>query len=168
MFTPQLLLVEFRRGFVVGFSDDHVVIESLTPRGECNGWILCAFSDIFRIDCNGRYEEKLLSLYRVRDARHPRDFLGAVDLTSDLKVDLLQAARLHDYAVEVETGGDDNIVGFVREIGTETLSVEKLDLYGQNDGDCTAALDEIERIIVNDGDLQDLKLLARWHDTPPL
>ncbi len=158
----------FSAGFVLAISDEHVVIESLSTRGECDGWILRELSDLCRIDHNGRYEEKLLSFHRLRGERHPQDFLPTADLSSNLKIEMFVAARQHDLAVRVHTGADDDVEGFVREVGADTISLEKLNEYGQNDGDCTLDMEVIEGIYIGDDELQDLKLLARWHDAPPL
>ena len=158
----------FSAGFVLAVSDHHVVIESVSPRGACAGWFLRELDELCRIDYDGRYEEKLLSFYRMRGETHPSNFLGATDLTSDLKVEMLAAAREHDYAVRIDIDADDDVEGFVKEVGATTVSVEKLDEYGHNDGDCTIDIEPIESIYVGDDGLQDLKLLARWHDSPPL
>ncbi len=158
----------FSAGFVLAISDNHVVIESVSPRGECDGWILRELDDLCRIDHSGRYEEKLLSFHRMRGEQHARDFLAATDLNSDLKLEMFMAARHHDYAVRVHTGAEEDIEGFVKEVETSIVSIEKLDEYGQNDGDCTFDMEVVEGIYIGDDELQDLKLLARWHDMPPV
>ncbi len=158
----------FSAGFVLAISEHHVVIESVSTRDECDGWILRELDDLCRIDHNGRYEEKLLSFYRARGEQHPRDFLPSVDLNSDLKVEMFAAAQNHDYAVRIHTGSDDDIEGFIREVGTATVSIDRLNEYGQDDGDSVLDMEGIEGIYVNADELQDLKMLARWHDIPPL
>ena len=157
----------FSAGFVLAISDNHVVIESISPRGECDGWILRELDDLCRIDHNGRYEEKLLSFHRMRGQQHPGDFLPATDLNSDLKLEMFVAARHHDYAVRIHTGAEEDVEGFVKEVETNTVSIENFNEYGQNDGDCTFDMEAIEDITIGDDDLQDLKMLARWHDIPP-
>ena len=158
---------KFSAGFVLAVSEGDVVIESLSPRGHCDGWILRELDELCRIDSNGIYEEKLMALYRARGAAHARDFLPATDLSSDLKIELLEAARQNDYAVRIHTGADEDIEGFVREVGAATVSIEKFNEYGASDGDCTLDMESVEGIFVHDDELQDLKLLARWQDAPP-
>ena len=158
----------FSAGFVVGFSDEGIAVASLSKRGECDGWLSRDFDKIVRIDIDGRYEETLLSLYRARGARHRTDFLPPFVLTSNVKLELLLAARQHDYAVRIDNGAEEDIRGFVREVGLETVGIEKFNLHGQHDGDCTLDMEAIDDIYVDDDELQDLKLLARWHDMPPV
>lgn len=160
--------VRFSAGWVLAFSDNEVVVESLSPRGACDGWFSRKIEDIVRIDTGGRYEETLLALQRARGGTHPKEFLPPLDLASNLKLEMLLAARAGDYAVRLDTGAEEDIRGFVREVGPETASIEKFDLHGQSDGDCTLDTDIIEGIYVDDDELQDLKLLARWHEQPPL
>ena len=158
----------FSAGFVLAMSDNDVVLESLSPRGFCDGWLSRPMDDIARIEIGGRYEERLLTYYRVRGETHQRNFLPEISMTSDLKAELLEAARAHDYAVTVNVGSDADVIGFVRKVAVETVTIECYTEYGQPDGDSFLSLESIEKVHVGDDELQDLKLLARWHDAPPL
>ena len=158
----------FSLGFVLAVSDAHVVMELISTNGRGDGWLLRQLEDVGRIDSGGRLEESLLSLYRARGEAHLREFLPPTDLGSDLKLELLLAARTHDFAVRVYNGARRNVEGFVREVAATTLTVEQFDEYGVADGESTLDLDGIGSLKVHDEELQDLKLLARWHDVPPL
>lgn len=155
-------------GFVLAFSDVHLVLESVSSNGRNNGWFLRKIEDIGRIDVGGRYEETLLSLYRTRGESHLKNLLPSHDLSSDLQLELLLAARTHDMAVRISNGARDSIEGFVRDLGQTTATIEIFDSHGVAGGESTLDLEDIDAFRVHDEDLQDLKLLARWHDMPPV
>ena len=162
----------FSIGWVVAFSDSHVLLELVSQNGRADGWLLRTLDDIARIDSGGRLEETVVALYRARDESHLKPLLPANDsgndLGSDLKLELLLAARTHDLPVRIYNGNRDNIEGFVREVGTSTVTVDVFDEHGIADGESTISFDEFDAFKVNDEELQDLKMLARWHDSPPL
>ena len=155
-------------GFVLAVSDHHLVFASINYHGRYDGWHLRALDELCRVDSGGRYEDKVLSLYRAREQNHRADFLPPTDLSSDLVSELLQAAQGHEIAVRLYTGQRGGINGFVREIGSSTVSIDVHDDYGQADGEAVVDLESIRVILVDDEEAQDLKILARWHDAPPL
>ena len=158
----------FSIGWVLAFSDSHVLLELVSQNGRNDGWLLRQLDDIARIDSGGRLEETVVALYRARGENHLKPLLSDTDLGSDLKVELLLAARTHDLAVRIYNGNRDAIEGFVRDIEASTVTVDIFDEHGSADGESTISLDEFENFKVNDDELQNLKLLARWHDSPPL
>ena len=158
----------FSLGWVAAVSDHHVVLELISTNGRSDGWMLRELDSIGRIDSGGRLEETVVSLYRARGESHVKEFLPPTDASSDLKLELLLAARSHDFAVRIYNGARININGFVREIGATTVTVDQFDDFGVADGESTVQLDDFEAVRVHDEDLQDLRMLARWHDAPPL
>lgn len=155
-------------GFVLAISDVHIVLETLSSNGRNDGWLLRKLEDVGRIDSGGRLEETLVSLYRARGESHIRDFLPDIELGSDLQLELLLASRTHDLAVRIYNGTRDNVAGFVRELEQTTVTIETFDEHGIADGETTLTIEDVDAIRVHDEHLQDLKLLARWHDIPPV
>lgn len=158
----------FSMGWVLAVSDCHVVLELVSPHGRNDGWMLRQLEAIGRIDSGGRLEETTVSLYHARGESHFKPLLPATDLNSDLKRELLLAARTHNFAVRLYNGNRDNIEGFVREIEYNTITIDVFNEHSVADGESTLELEGFEAMKVHDDELQDLKLLARWHDAPPL
>ncbi len=158
---------KFAAGFVEAISDKHVVIRSLSVHGRYDGWLLRKLDDVPRMDWGGRYEESLLFLARARKTTHPDGFLFPIGQDTNLISDFLLAAQQHDCMASLDTGSDANIVGFIKSVEATTVTVEIIDTNGENNGESVVELDAIERVDVDDEDLQDLKLLARWHESEP-
>ena len=153
----------FAAGFVEAVSENHVILRSLTPHGRYDGWLLRVLENVCRIDSGGRYEEKLVSLFRARDQNHPA-FLPSTDEATDLGSEMLICAQRGDYAVRIDIGADDDNEGFVKSVEATTITIERFDVNGHIDSESVIELEYIEKIAVDDEDLQDLKLLAHWRN----
>ena len=151
----------FAAGFVEGATPTHVVLRSLSPNGRADGWLLRGLDDIARIDWRGHYEERLLFLAQMREARWNDGFLPPTHPSSDLVFELLQAAHKADLPVQIDTGSDEPAEGFVRELSPEWVTLDKIERDGSFDGQATVRTDDIEKLLVDEQSLQDLALLAR-------
>lgn len=164
---------KFVAGFVEAFSDKHVILRSISVHGRYGGWLLRNIEDVPRIDWGGRYEESLLFLSKVRQTIHPSDFLtrSEAENSGEANVDLVQeillAAQRHDYMVSLDPGNSDDIIGFVKAVESSTVSIALINEQGESNGVSVVELDMIEKINVDDDNLQDWKMLARWHDMEP-
>lgn len=155
---------KFAAGFVEAVSENHVVLRHITVHGRYDGWLLRALDDICRIDYGGRYEETLLSLYRGRAQSHLDNFLSVTDQIIDLKSEMLLCAQRNDFAVSIDTGSDEDNWGFVKVLEAITVTIERFNLHGQIDSESVFDMEYIQKIGVDNEDLQDLKLLAHWRD----
>lgn len=158
---------KFAAGFVEAISDKYVVIQSLSIHGRYDGWLLLELDEVPRMGWGGRYEESLLFLARARKTTHPDGFFVPTGQDTSLIVDFLLAAQQHDYIASLDTGSDSNLVGFVKSVEATTATIEIINTNGENNGESVVELEVIERVYVDDEDLQDLKLLARWHESEP-
>jgi hypothetical protein len=150
----------FSAGFVEGATHNHVVLRALSPNGRADGWLLRPLDHIARIDWRGQYEQRLLFLAQMREARWS-DFLLPVELSADLAFETMGAAQRFELPVQIDSGSDEPAEGFVSELSTDSVTLDKIARDGNFDGHTIFSLDDIEKIIVDDADLQDLALLSR-------
>ena len=71
-------------GFVAGITDDDVLIAAISPVGLYDGFILMKCKDIFRVDKQDQYAEKILKLYYLREQKHSVINLKTGHLITDL------------------------------------------------------------------------------------
>ncbi len=154
---------KFAAGWVEAISAEGVVFRSLTPNGRADGWLWHPFEQIARLDVGGVYEERLSFLAQMREARWMENFLPALAPEADLVWELFIACQKHDLAVQIDTGSDDPIQGFVQDVTAEWVTLDKIAFSGQFDGQATIATEDIESILIEEQDLQDLQMLARRH-----
>lgn len=150
----------FAAGFVEGATHNHVVLRLLSSNGRADGWLLRSLDDIARIDWRGQHEKRLLFLAQMREARW-NDFLLPVEPSTDLVFETLLAARKFDLPVQIDTGSDEPAEGFVSELSTDWVTLDKIAHDGGFDGHVVLSLRDIEKIEVDEEDLQDLALLSR-------
>jgi hypothetical protein len=155
----------FAVGWVEALSEEHVVLRHISPSGMYDGYALRFLEDVFRVETGGRYMAKALHLYRAREQRHLTDFLPDSP-SSDLLSELLLAAQKREVGVFVALE-ESELLGWVRGVGDETVTLERLDEYGESDGEVTIAFDQVLAVNADDSELQDLKLLSQRHSNRP-
>ena len=158
---PNAYSSKFAAGWVEAVSSQSVVIRSLTTNGRADGWQWRSFENIARLDVGGLYEERISFLAQMREARWKDGFLPPLEESADLKWELLVAAQKQDFAVHLDTGSDEPVEGFVQDVTPEWVTIDKVAFYGRFDGQSTIIGDDIEKILVDEQDLQDLQTMAR-------
>lgn len=157
----------FLAGWVEMISNEHVVLRHLSPHGRYDGYTLQYLERIFRVDTNGRYLERLQFLYNARRQEVHAGLLKGANAENSLLVEMLAAAKRNDLLVALEIAADDNEVGAVKQINSDSVVIEVLDLLGTPDSETTVLLDAISEIRCDDERLQSLKLLSNWHQMEP-
>ena len=157
----------FMAGWVEAVTDEHVLLRHLSRHGRYDGYRLLHLEEIFRVDTEGRYLERLLSLSQAREERFLRLFEEKVSSESDLIVETLRAAQRRELMVRVYILERDNESGRVKDLSHDTVTIERLDHYGAADCDAMIHLEAISNLSCDDEALQDLRILASHHDTEP-
>ena len=160
---PSSYSAKFSAGWVEALSSEGVVLRSLTPNGRSDGWLWRPHEQIARLDVGGLYEERLAFLAQMREARWKEGFLPALAPEADLLWELFIACQKNDLAVQLDTASDEPIQGFVQDVTAEWVTLDKIAFSGRFDGQATIATEDIERILIEEQDLQDLQMLARRH-----
>ncbi len=158
---PSAYLTSYAAGWVEAVTSEGVVLRSLTANGRADGWYWRTFERVVRLDVGGAYEERLAFLAQMREARWKEGFLPTLDESANLKWELFVAAQKHDFAVQIDTGSDEPIDGFVQDVTAEWVTLDKIGFSGRFDGQATISTEDIDRILVGDERLQDLQMLAR-------
>lgn len=154
-------------GFVDATSEEYVVIRAVSTHGRADGWALIPIEQICRIEQGGRYEENIAFLFRARQDQHKIVLLPALEAGADLRREILLAAHDHDLAVSLDAGTRSVISGFVKSVDLEHVLVQLLDENSHESGECLLELETVERVFVDDENLQDSRLIARWHEMEP-
>lgn len=157
----------FMAGWVEAVTGEHVLLRHLTRHGRYDGYRLLHLEEIFRVDTEGRYLERLLLLSQAREERVLRLFDAQVAEESDLVVETLRAAQGRDLLVRVYILERDNESGRVKDLAHDTVTITRLDHYGAADCEATIHLEAISNIHCDDEALQDLRILASRRDAEP-
>lgn len=141
-------------GYINTYNDDEILLSSINKRGEYDGYILLHIDDIFRIEANGKYEEKMKKLYSLKKQKHEK-----FELANDGV-----AYRIFDFAKENNLivcfdFEDDCRRGFVQRYEENICIIKTVTDYSEPDGEAIIDIDQANSISLDTDFEQDLKLV---------
>ncbi|MBQ5591140.1 MAG: hypothetical protein IIU65_05610 [Clostridia bacterium] len=144
----------FEVGYINTYNDYEVLLSSINKRGEYDGYILLRIEDIFHIEANGEYEEKVEKLYSIKNQKHEK-----LEFANDeIAYQVLDFAKENNLIVRFEFE-DECRCGLVDEIDNNICTINSINDYGKSDGTAAIDIDKAETIAVDSDIDQDLKLL---------
>ena len=140
-------------GYVVAVSDEYFIIQGVTFDGYADGYLLRHYDEIFRLDINGEYEQRLMCLYQKLGQSHsPFGALGDNLLVSFfeyvLNNQLIVGVGVRDYT-------ENSIYAFVKKIDGEgqMLTLNDVNDNGkETGGECWIGFDAVKRAAVGSRD----------------
>ncbi|SHF13925.1 hypothetical protein SAMN05444392_10882 [Seinonella peptonophila] len=125
-------------GFIDQLSENQFLMKHITPEGLSDGYMIRRIDDIFRVDLNGEYEQRLRLLYDLRNQHH-EDFIQiSVDSQTNLFREALMVAQKKNLIVSIcidEAEEQADITGFVKHINMEEICISKVSFNGLEDGE---------------------------------
>lgn len=155
-------------GLIERVTDKQVLIKHITEYGMYDGYIIRRLEDVFRVDISGQYEKRLYRLYKLHGQKHDNLLTNRIGKQYDLFREALIAAQREKYAVSInidDTGEQDDITGWVRDISEEEASVSKITFDGDEDGESIFALSDIVKLNCDCEDERTYALLNTDHLT---
>lgn len=148
---------KFSFGFVLGVSDDYVLLGSINPYGFFDGYTLKSCQDIYRIEKNDNYGTRVYRLYQLHNQNHAR-----FKLTTDFIRDMLDYSLTEHFVVslEINESGYDDIQGFVDKIVDDIVYINQVDDDGNSDGDTVISIEDISGITCNSEKEAAIRLLT--------
>ena len=159
IYTDEENPENFNVGFVAAINENDIIIKHVAPSGSYDGFILKKTAEIFQIEYEGGYINKIEKLYRLQTKRHSRFPISNTNLTTEL----LKFAIENKFVVSVELNNDGimNAQGVVLDVNEDDLQIAQLDEYGNKDGyanldvrsitriDCDTDQEQILRMLIN-------------------
>ena len=137
-----------------------MLIYHMTPQGLYDGYILIKTEDIFKIDRNGKYENKIKKLYEIAAQTHQVFHLEEDDALFFI---LAEFAQKNAYIVNLELM-EDSVTGFIENYNDDAIWLTMIDEYGYKDGECILQIDEIMAVFVDTQDEQTLNVLHKANE----
>lgn len=131
LYTDTSETNKFTVGYILGTSDDYVLLNSIATNGINDGLYLLQANDIFRINIDGEYENKILKLYHMQNqkpvANMQVDDLFNAFFTYAQKNAMIVSIKLCD-------GEEYELSGIVENVSDEQLTLKCISNYGKYDG----------------------------------
>ena len=146
----------FHVGYFISSDEATALFNIFTTRGYEDGLFLTQVENIYRLDCDDRYTNRIAKLAEIHQQEK-----ASVQMPSDLPllIALFQYAQKNDFFVSVELDSEDLISGSVREIGEEHLLLDVIDEDGISDGTSLLLLDSVVRASCNSGRERNIQAL---------
>lgn len=140
-------------GFIFDYNDEELLLAHITPRGEYDGFVLNKMENLYRIDCEGKYEKKIHELYKSKHQSH-----SVVPCNKEKIADaLLKYACENGCLVTLELENA-SVTGQIEKYG-DYISLQVLDENGEENGKCIIDIHEIVTFSCDTDYEQDLKIL---------
>ncbi|WP_165673823.1 hypothetical protein [Metapseudomonas otitidis] len=132
-------------GYVISIDSTHICLESITGSGESIGFEIRSLEEIKKVETSGKYEQKIEIL-----ANHQGEIIHPVTLPAPgggIIHETLELAQQRKCVITIWTeGSEDSISGYVSSIENNTITIQAVDEYGDNDGVSVIPQEEISSI----------------------
>ncbi len=146
----------FSVGYVLGVSDEELLLALISPAGRYDGYSLLKLNQIYRVNECGLYEQKIVGLYEKEQIKHA---LFPID-ESNLMGSILAFSKQKGYIVRLELlDGEDSVQGFYDDKSGNVISVYSVTDFGERDGKAHLYTDDISWIVCDGEEEQTVKRL---------
>ena len=161
VYTNDADPTEYDVALVEGLSREHLVYRSISPKGDDDGRRVVAMEMLLRVDYGSGYLEKMHLLNQYHSSVYESD-LPPLPLSPDPQ-SVLAVAKSQGRVVSVIDRMGFGPTGFVRNIASDYVEIERLDPNGAPDGCVALLLDLIDRVCVAGREEQAVAFLHRYH-----
>ncbi len=143
-------------GYIGAYNDKELLIQHISPSGLYDGYIIVPRDTVYRLDCAGKYEEKIKLLYDIKKQRHQEIKIE----NNEILYSVLKFAKENNYIICAEFR-ESMVRGFIKKYNNEMIYIDVLTDFGDRDGISRIVLDEIDTFSVDTEEEQDLLLLLK-------
>lgn len=150
----------FNAGYVEAVTQRHVLLWSVTPWGQPDGWLLRRTEDVLQVFMGDDFEIRLQMLLEM-------DGVGYVPLLApppgqdeDLLRRVLQLVERRGDMISIMTA-EDTFTGTIIQLDDLRVSMEILDFFGAKDGERQFPLREMQVVAI---DTQEERMYKRLHE----
>lgn len=142
-------------GFIAAMDEDDIVLAAIDNDGRYDGYVLIHIQDIFQIEYETSYIEKITKLHSMRKRKHKSVVFG-----DDFVLSILKLAKEDHLIVSITIeNSDDTNEGFVVELDESNLKLCIIDTIGKADGTMYIDVASITDICCDSGWEQGIKLV---------
>lgn len=125
---------KFAAGFFIGKDDENIVLAHISPYGKYDGYLIKRIEDVFSVEYDNDYCNKLESLYRLQNQAH-----ATINLGDNAILAIIEWAYENKKIVSLELcdSGYTDIQGYINSIDSDSIEICKVDDYGEENGSAT-------------------------------
>lgn len=147
----------FAVGYIVTLKNKKILVFHIGSHGEDDGYSVINIEDIYRIETESKYINKLKALCNVNLEEKIK-----INTTDDLLMDLLNAAIHSQCIITLSLNHMSNLLmGYVIKIEDNKVYMLQIDQYGEDDGHTVFFYDEIQRAMIGDIEAREIDRLYK-------
>lgn len=135
----------FNAGYVEAVTPRHVLLWSVTPWGQADGWLLRRTEDILQVFMGDDYEIRLQMLLEMQGYAFAPLLTPAPDAEEDLMTRMLQLALENKEVVSIMTE-EDTFTGRLVHLDDLRVSMEVFDFFGAVEGQRAFPLRDVQMV----------------------
>ncbi len=146
----------FAVGYINQLTKEEVIILHVGLHGEYDGYSACYIDDIFKIETNTKYLNKI----NILKDWEATDILPIINTSNDFFTSLITTAMKNSKIVAIGCYDlDTAIIGFLKSTLDNIIIISQIDEYGEQDGDTIICKDSINKIVIDDIECRDIEKL---------
>ncbi len=159
IYTNRSYYDKFSVGYILAVTEENILIQSLSPRGEFDGYSVIKTDSVYRLETDEMYLDKIRRLLALKGYNNE---FPAIDTNGDILINIINYAIGNKQIVTICIDEDaSDIIGYIVDFTGDKVKVLQVSEYGQNNGETIFPLQEIIKICVNDTICMDLDILYR-------
>jgi|GEM_PF-2002604 hypothetical protein len=160
LYTNRNDYCKFNVGYVLNVSDNWCLLKLISPHGEFDGYSVRTIDDVYRLEIDGLYINKIETLYKHKIYRGKE--IPEINSSGDILLDAIDYAFINKLIVIICIGEDaSDIFGYIEYYDNNKIKILQMTDYGQKNGETIFGINEIRRMNINDMDCMDLEILYR-------
>lgn len=150
----------FAVGYINQLTEEEVIILHVGLHGEYDGYSACYIDDIFKIETNTKYLNKINIL---KDGNNTEK-LTIITTDNDCFTSLITTAMKNRNIIAIGCSDlDMAIIGFLKSNLDDTVIVSQINEYGEQDGEAIICKDSINKIVIDDVECREIEKLYSHH-----
>lgn len=149
----------FNAGYVEAVTQRHVLLWSVTPWGDLDGWLLRRTEDVLQVFMGDDYEVRLQMLLEMAGAVHKPLMEPMPGPEEDLLSRLLKLAMEHEEIVSVQAG-EETYTGRVTQVDDLRVTLSVFDFFGGIEGEQSFTLRDVVLVAVGTSEERMFKRLS--------
>ena len=132
IFTDEDDTDSFSTGILFDVTDCSIILAQISSKGLYDGYKFIQVKNIYSIEYDGIYENKISTLYDIQKQKHKE----IENLSNNSVTNLLEFAFLQKYVVSIELFESDliDVEGIIENVDQEAITLKMIDKYGEFEG----------------------------------
>ena len=158
LYTNKNDYESFAVGYINQLIDDKAIILHVGVHGEFDGYSACYIDDIYKLETDSKYLEKMSKLKHWDKSDVPK-----INVKNDCFNSLIDTALENKSIIAIGCYDSDNaITGYVINHSDGLLKILQVNEYGEEDGEVIIYNKDINKIVINDVECSEIDELYHY------